>query len=240
LRSSSSWNPDGTPKEKPKYNLPRAAKVWPCEWPCNTFLRDAGNADFYHLANNAGIIPFLDEKCEQYLLLTNTFVQSFYFQPRRETPTVSFSLYDVPLEMMLDAFCQVCKLPNEGSPLEPRPRDMAEFIPTVSVGESRVFSEARVASLHFPVLCYYSLFAGRCLTGRWESGTLSAPDLAIFLHALHGDRTFSLGAMVPRRLHTNRSKGVIYGGIYASCLTKHFEIPIRHAEEELLPTKYLD
>jgi hypothetical protein len=47
--------------------------------------------------------------------------------------------------------------------------------------------------------------------------------------------------MIARRLHTNRSKGVIYGGIYASRLARHFEIPIRHDEEErLLPTRYLD
>jgi hypothetical protein len=151
---------------------------------------------------------------------------------------VSFSLYDVPREMTLEDFCQVCKLPNEGSPLEPHPRDVSEFISEVTVGESRGVSEARVSSLHFPVLCYYSLFAGRCLTSWWESGTLSSPDLAILRHALYADRTFSLGAMVARRLHTNRSKGVIYSGIYASRLAKHFEIPIRHNEEEerLLPT----
>ena len=103
-------------------------------------------------------------------------------------------------------------------------------------------SEARVASLHFPILRYHALFAGGCLIGRWESGSLSAPDLAILRHALYADRTFSLGAMVARWLHTNSLKGTIYGGIYASRLAAHFENPIRHDEEEemLLPTKYLD
>ena len=103
-------------------------------------------------------------------------------------------------------------------------------------------SEARLASLHFPFLHYYALFVGRCLTGRWEIGTLSAPDLAILGHALYADRTFSLGTTDARPLHKNRSKGVIYGGNYASCLAAHFEIPIRHdeAEEMLLPTQYLD
>ena len=99
-----------------------------------------------------------------------------------------------------------------------------------------------MASLHFPVLCYYALFAGRCLITRWESRSLSASDLAILCHALYADRTSSLGPMVAQRLHTNRSKGVIHGGIYASRLAEHFEIPIRHeeAKEKLLPTKYLD
>ena len=112
----------------------------------------------------------------------------------------------------------------------------------MTVGESRGVSEDRVASLHFPVLRYYSLFAGRCLTGRGESGTLSSPDLAILRHALYSDRTFSLSAIVARRLNTNRTKGPVFGGIYASRLAKYFEIPIRHDEKEdmLLPTKYLD
>ena len=37
-------------------------------------------------------------------------------------------------------------------------------------------------------------------------------------------------------------KGPIFGGIYASCLAKHFEIPIRHyeKEEKLLPPTFLD
>jgi len=56
------------------------------------------------------------------------------------------------------------------------------------------------------------------------------------------DRTFSLGAIVTRRLSLNRSRGPIFGGIYASRISRRFEIPIRHDEEEemLLPTRYLD
>ena len=145
---------------------------------------------------NAGLTPFLKDKCDQYLLLTNTFVQNFQFTPRRDTPTVSFHLYDQPYEMTLDRFCQVCKIPNERSALEPHPSDVDDFVFEVTVGESRGVLKARVTSLHFPVLRYFSLFAGRCMTGRWESGTLSSPDLAILCHALYGDRTFSLGATI--------------------------------------------
>lgn len=88
-----------------------------------------------------------------------------------------------------------------------------------------------MASIHLPVLRYYSLFAGRCLIGRGESGVLSAPDLAILRHALHRDRTYSLGAMVARRLSMNRANGPIVGGIFATRLAKHFEIPIRPYEK---------
>jgi hypothetical protein len=39
-------------------------------------------------------------------------VQSFHFHSRREIPMVSFSLYDIPREMTLEEFCQVCMIPN--------------------------------------------------------------------------------------------------------------------------------
>lgn len=80
------------------------------------------------------------------------------------------------------------------------------------------------------------------MIGRGESGGLSAPDLAILRHALHAESTFSLGAIIAQRLNTNRLKGTIFGGVYASCLAKHFENLFRHddKEEMLLPTKYLN
>ena len=85
---------------------------------------------------------------------------------------VEFNLYDVPKEMRLYDFCNVSKIPYEGSISDPRPRDMEDFIADTTMGEERGVSEARVASLHFPVLCYYALFAERCLIGHWESGHL--------------------------------------------------------------------
>ena len=101
----------------------------------------------------------------QYLLLTNTFVQNFHFQYRKGPPMVEFHLYDVPKRMTLYDFCDVCKIPFEGSVSEPRPRDMEDFISKTIVGEERGVSEVRVASLHFPVLRYYSSFFERCLIG---------------------------------------------------------------------------
>ena len=83
LRGSSSQgskDKQAKEKEKAKYNLPRIAEVRPCEWPCDNFLRVAGiYEDFYSLADNAGPTDFLHDRIEQYLLLTNTFMQNFYY-----------------------------------------------------------------------------------------------------------------------------------------------------------------
>src|SRR4051812_39000840 len=109
--------------------------------------------------------------------------------------------------MTLYDFCEICKLPYEGSIEEPRPSHVESLIHEITIGEGKGVSGARVASIHFPVLHYYSLFAGRCLIGCGESGGLSAADLTILRHALHRDRTYSLGAMVVKRLSMNHAKG---------------------------------
>ena len=67
LRGSSSRS-SKEKAQKPKYNIPRAAEVRPCEWTCDDFLRAAGiYDDFYELAENAGLTDFLNDQKEQYL-----------------------------------------------------------------------------------------------------------------------------------------------------------------------------
>ena len=51
-----------------------------------------------------------------------------------------------------------------------------------------------------------------------------------------------MGGIIAKRLSLNRTKGPIFGGVYASRLAAYYNIPIRHyeKEEQLLPTVYLD
>ena len=64
--SRSSKEKQSEEAQRPKYNLPRTAKVRPCEWPSNDFLRTVGiYDDFYELAKNAGLTDFLCAQREQ-------------------------------------------------------------------------------------------------------------------------------------------------------------------------------
>ena len=171
--------------KKPNYNLPRTAEVRPCEWPYDAFLSAAGIYDeFYYLAENVGPTDFLHDQREQYLLLTNIFVQNFYFHAKKSPPSVEFNLYDEVKEMSLHDFCWVCKIPFVGSIEEPHRSDVDIFIDKIAVGETRKVSNARITSIHFPVLCYFAIFSSRCLIGRGNSGNLSAPNLVILRHAI--------------------------------------------------------
>ena len=50
-------------KEKARYNLPLVAEVWPCEWPCEDFLKEAGiHEDFYALIETAGVTGFINDQ----------------------------------------------------------------------------------------------------------------------------------------------------------------------------------
>ena len=139
-------------------------------------------------------------------------------------------------------FCLVCKLPFVGSIKEPHPSDVDGFIDTITVGETRKVSDARITSIHFPVLCYFALFASRCLIGRGNCGNLSIPDIIILLHGLYSDNSVNMGGIIAKWLSLNRTKGPIFGGIYATRLAAHFNIPIRHAKkkEKVLHRVYLD
>src|SRR3954471_7569041 len=144
--------------------------------------------------------------------------------------------------MPLSEFCAVCNIPPEGILEEPPRKELEPFINLISVGETSKVSNARITSIHFPVLRYFALFASRCLIGRGNCGNLSVPDIIILFHCLYRDNTISMGGIIARRLSMNRTKGPIFGGIYASRLAAHFNIPIRlhEKEEKLLPSAYLD
>src|SRR3954469_23602376 len=158
--SRSSKEKQNEEAQRPKYNLPRTAEVQPCEWPSDNFLRQAGiYEDFYSLIENVGLTDFVCDQRHQYLLLTNTFVQNFYFFPKESPPSVEFHLYDVVQKMPLSEFCVVCNIPHEGTLEEPPHKEVEAFINTISVGETRKVSDARITSIHFPVLRYLASFA---------------------------------------------------------------------------------
>ena len=113
-----------------------------------------------------------------------------------------------------------------GSIEEPHHSDVDGFIDMIAIGETRKVFDARITSVHFPVLRYIAIFASKCLIGRGNCENLSAPDIFILCHALFCDNTVSLGAIIAKRLSLNHTKGPIFGGIFASRLAKHFRIPI--------------
>ena len=83
----------------------------------------------------------------------------------------------------------MCRIPYEGELEEPHRKDVDGFVNTIAVEEPKKGSEAKISSIHFPVLRYFAIFSSRCLIGRGNSGNLSVPDIIILQHALLEDNT---------------------------------------------------
>lgn len=195
-------------------------------------------AGILHVAN-VGLTNFIAAECEQYHLLTNSFVQNFHFHHRNNPPEVQFNLYAEIHHIPLTDFCDICMLPSDGTLAEPRPAKFDGFYRSLIVGDERWVSGVTATSLHFPVIHYFPLFIAKCLLAREKVGALSAPDFAVLRRALYGDTTYSLGAIVARHLHINRSKGKIHGRIYATRLATHFNVQVCQ-DDYPLPKVYLD
>ena len=169
--------------------------------------------EFEQYVHNAGLGPYLSDKCEQRHLLTESFVKGFKYFPRESR--VSFMLYDSPFATSLENFAYHYKLPYWGSLGEPSKAKYQTFLTSLCYGENRGVTQGRIKSIHFPAIQYFALFNGKCIVGKQDGNTLCAPDLSLIRTALTGEKNYNLGAIVARRLQHNTNNGYFYGGIYA-------------------------
>ena len=100
-------------------------------------------------------------------------------------------------------------IPSDESLVERGLIEFDGFYCTLTVGDDRGVSSVTATSIQFPDVRCFALFIAKCLLAREKVGAFSAPDFAIIRCALHGENTYSLGAIVARRLHFNGSKGKI-------------------------------
>jgi hypothetical protein len=122
--------------------------------------------EFSQFIANAGLTGFLADECDQYHILTNSFVQKIYFLSELNPPEVRFNLYAQQHRIPLSEFCAICSIPADGDTRRPRLEEFEPFLQTLTVVETREVSEAQATSLQFPSVHYFSLFIGRCLTAR--------------------------------------------------------------------------
>ena len=65
--------------------------------------------EFELYVHNAELGPYISDKCNQHLNLTETFTKEFKFHPRESR--VSFKLYENPFTISLERFAYCCKIP---------------------------------------------------------------------------------------------------------------------------------
>ena len=172
---------------EPDDEPPRDADVRPCEWPLDEFMSQADIKDeFYAYVCNADLEDFMQDKCLQYSVLTDSFVRRFKFSSSRNSHTVLFDMYDKSYTMDLEDFNYACKIPQWGSMSDPRKSEFREFLASITIGESRDVTQATTGSIHFPAIHYFALFIGRCINGKDEACHMCVPDLSVLRSVVLG------------------------------------------------------
>ena len=99
---------------QPSENSTRDAATKSCLWACNDYMVRVGiKEEFEQYVHNAELSPYIADKCNQHLSLTESFTKEFKFHPRESR--VSFKLYDYPFTLPLYTFSNYYKIPFWGS-----------------------------------------------------------------------------------------------------------------------------
>ena len=78
---------------EPSASSIRDAATKSCLWSCDDFTMMEGiKEEFEQYVHNAELSPYIEDKCNQHLTLTESFTKEFKFHPRESR--VSFKLYD--------------------------------------------------------------------------------------------------------------------------------------------------
>ena len=120
-RSSGASSSDSSARQsyvEPSESSTRDAATKTCLWPCDDYMMRVGiKEEFGQYVHNAGLGPYISDKCEQCHILTESFAKVFKFHPRDSR--VSFKLYENSFTISLERFAHYCKIPFWGSLDEP-------------------------------------------------------------------------------------------------------------------------
>ena len=169
---------------EPSESSTRDAATKTCLWPCDAYIVRVGiKEEFEQYVHNAGLVPYLSDKCVQHQLLTESFVKGFKYFPCESR--VSFMLYDSPFATSLENFAYHYKLPYWGSLDEPSKVEYQTFLTSLCYGENRGVTQGRIKSIHFPAIQYFALFNGKCIVGKQDCSTLLCSRLERHMDRSH-------------------------------------------------------
>ncbi|KAK1664859.1 hypothetical protein QYE76_053018 [Lolium multiflorum] len=192
--------------------------------------------DFLFLINNVGLTTYMEDERSQYYMLTKIFVESFKFNNTHFTPTVTFRIYDNPITMKLKDFCIALDIAPVGTAkkTEKSPKALTELYREVTNDDSRTIQRGKIRNIQLPAIRYFAYYLATSILGRENTSNISSYHLAFLVAALTGNTPYHLGALIARRLST---RGPIYGGIVASRILAHLDLPLDPTDVKLTPIR---
>ena len=120
----------------------RDAATKTCLWSSYEYMmRVSIKEEFEQYIHNAGLGPYISDKCEHRHILTESFVKGVKFHPRESR--VSLMLYDNPFTISLENFAYHCKLPFWGSLDEPPRAEFQSFLTSLCYSERRGVTQGK-------------------------------------------------------------------------------------------------
>ncbi|KAK1668206.1 hypothetical protein QYE76_056365 [Lolium multiflorum] len=206
-------------------------------FPCYDFLSNAGLLnDFLTLVDKAGLTTYMGDEREQYFMLTKIFVESFKFNNKHFHPTVAFKIYGNPITMKLKDFCTALDIAPVGTAkrIEDNPRALLELYREITNDDCRTIQRGKIRNIQLPAIKYFAYYLATSILGRENTSNISSYHLAFLIAALTGETPYHLGALIARRLS---SRGPIFGGIIASRILAHLELPLDPTDVQLTPIR---
>ncbi|KAK1669973.1 hypothetical protein QYE76_058132 [Lolium multiflorum] len=206
-------------------------------YPCYNFLSNAGLLDdFLVLVGNVGLTTYMEDERDQYYMLTKIFVESFQFNNKHYQPSVTFRIYDNPITMKLKDFCTALDIAPVGTAkkIENNPKALLELYRGVTNDDCRTIQRGKIRNIQLPAIRYFTYYLATSILGRENTSNISSYHLPFLVVALTGETPYHLGALVARRLS---NKGPIFGGIVASRILAHLDLPLDPTDVKLTPIR---
>jgi hypothetical protein len=134
----------------------------PSTFPCTIFLRDAGILDdFLLLINMVGLTTYMMDENNQYAIITKIFVESFKFANSHYNSSVAFRIYDRPITMSLERFCNILGIPMFGiaRKMLHQPADLLELYRGVSNDDDHTAQRGKIRNIQLPAIRYFYLLS---------------------------------------------------------------------------------
>ncbi|KAK1692989.1 hypothetical protein QYE76_009686 [Lolium multiflorum] len=118
--------------------------------------------------------------------------------------------------------------------IEKSPKALSELYREVTNDDSRTIQRGKIRNIQLPAIRYFAYDLATSILGRENTSNISSYHLAFLVAALTGNTPYHLGDLIARRLST---RGPIYGGIIASRIFVHLDLPLNPTDEKLTPVR---
>ncbi|KAK1647655.1 hypothetical protein QYE76_065460 [Lolium multiflorum] len=145
--------------------------------------------------------------------------------------------WEIPKELRKELEeAQILFIQGTSKKIEDNPKALLELYREITNDDCRTIQRGKIRNIQLPAIKYFAYYLATSILGRENTSNISSYHLAFLIAALTGETPYHLGALVARRLS---NKGPIFGGIIASRILAHLDLPLDPTDVKLTPARML-